>query len=147
MLYLPAIRIGFAQEVYTFIEPGFTRVFSDVTLIKENRTSEQTFLVAVTVSNPASALRAATLDGGGNSSADYRLTSPGNLITLLFPPTRQSIALSFFLISDDLPEGTEAFQASSTPVEDTPNFQPPITNTAFQNTEIRIIDDERELTI
>ena len=145
------IRIGFAQEIYNFLEPEFTRNFRNVTLIKEDdRQSEQTFAVVVTVSNPASALRAATPEVTGQNptiSTDYRLTNSRTSTTFFFSPFSQSIAVPFFLNADDLPEGTEAFQASSTLLENSPNFQPPITNTAFQNTEIQILDDDCKLNL
>ena len=149
IFYLPAIRIGFSQRVYTFLEPETTRVFTDVTVIKEDDIrSEQFFSVSVTVSTPASDIRAATLEvrGGVTTGVDYRLTNRDSFTIIPFPPNAQSMVLRFFIIRDDLPEGTEAFQASSQPLEDTPNFQPPLTGTAFQTTQVQIEDDDCKLT-
>ena len=125
----------------------------NVTLIREGgRASERTFAVGIKVGDPAVG-RATTLDTGDlRANYDYRLTSPGSFATLIFPPTLDSIVFHFFINSDLLPEGLEAFQASSTPVAgffdptfQFPRFQPPVTNTAFQMTEIRIVDYDREL--
>ena len=142
ILHFTAIRIGFAQEVYQYFEPDFVMLITSVTLVKEDgRVSEQTFSVGITVSNPQT-LPAATLETFDTSiNYDYSLGTPGSTLVLRFLPNQQSITFQFFLNSDDLPEGTEAFQASSTPVEGFPMFQAPIT-TAFAATEIQIIDND-----
>ena len=116
---------------------------TNVTLVKEDgRVSEQTFGVGITVSNPQM-LSPATLEPDDTSfNFDYTLGIPGQtFIVLQFLPNQQSITFEFFLNSDELPEGTEAFQASSTPGEGFPTFQAPIT-TAFASTEIQIIDND-----
>ena len=105
---------------------------NNVTLVKEDgRVSEQTFGVGITVSNPQM-LSAATLETVNNSISsmfDYSLGIPGQtFIVLQFLPIQQNITFEFYLNSDELPEGTEAFQASSTPVEGFPTFQAPIYN-------------------
>ena len=117
---------------------------NNVTLVKEDgRVSEQTFGVGITVSNPQM-LSPATLEPLSDEGVnfDYTLGTPGQTFTVIeFLPNQQSITFEFFLNSDELPEGTEAFQASSTPVEGFPTFQAPIT-TAFPSTEIQIIDND-----
>ena len=116
---------------------------NNVTLVKEDgRVSEQTFGVGITVSNPQM-LSPATLESFDTSiNFDYALNAPEQTFTvLLFLPNQQSITFEFFLNNDELPEGTEAFQASSTPVVGFPTFQAPIT-TAFPSTEIQIIDND-----
>ena len=116
---------------------------NNVTLVKEDgRVSEQTYGVGITVSSPQM-LSPATLDTDDTSiNFDYALGNSGQtFIILQFLPSQQSITFVFFLNSDELPEGTEAFQASSTPVEGFPTFQAPIT-TAFPSTEIQIIDND-----
>ena len=137
------IRIGFAQEVYQYFEPDFPLYIENVTLVKEdNRVSEQMFSVGIIVKN-AQTLPAATLEPFDTSiSYDYSLGIPEQTFTVLnFFPNQQSITFDFFLYSDELPEGTEAFQASSTSVVGFPTFQAPIT-TAFAATEIQIIDND-----
>ena len=117
--------------------------FANLTLVKkDNRVSEQTFGVGITVSNPRM-LSAATLETDDDTTNfDYTLGSPGQaFIVLQFLPSQQSITFEFFINSDELPERTEAFQARSTPVEGFPTFWSPIT-TAFESTEIQIIDDD-----
>ena len=117
-------------------------LITDVTLVKEdNRVSEQTFGVGITVSN-SQTLPAATYELFDPSNFDYALNiSEKTFVVMQFLPNQQSITFEFFLNSDELPEGTEAFQASSTPVEGFPTFQAPIT-TAFPSTEIQIIDND-----
>ena len=118
-------------------------LITNVTLVKEDsRVSEQTFGVGITVSNPQM-LSPATLEQFNTGiNFDYALGIPEQTFTVLqFLPNQQSITFEFFLNSDELPEGTEAFRASSTPVEGFPTFQAPIT-TAFPSTEIQIIDND-----
>ena len=137
------IRIGYALEVYRYFEPDFLTFINNITLVKEDgRVSEQTFGVGITVSNPQM-LSPATLEPDDTTiNFDYTLGCPRQTFTVLqFLPNQQSITFEFFLNGDGLPEGTEAFQASSTPVEGFPTFQAPIT-TAFAATEIQIIDND-----
>ena len=98
--------------------------------------------MGITVSNPQT-LPAATLETDDTSTNyDYSLGIPGSTYLVLhFLPDQQSITFEFFLNDDNLTEGTEAFQASSTPVEGFPTFQAPIT-TAFVSTEIQIKDND-----
>ena len=140
---LTAIRIGYSLEVYQYFEPDFLMYINDVTLVKEDgRVSEQTFGVGITVSNPHMLTPATLEDDDTGINFDYTLGIPGQTFTVLqFLPNQQSIRFDFFLNSDEFPEGTEAFQASSTPVEGFPTFQAPIT-TAFASTEIQIIDND-----
>ena len=111
-------------------------------MVKEdNRVSEQTFGVDITVNNPKM-LSPATLESFDTGNFDYGLSSPGETFTVLqFLPNQQSVTFLFLLNGDELPEGTEAFQASSTPNAEFPTFQAPIT-TAFAATEIQIIDND-----
>ena len=105
--------------------------------------SEQTFGVGITVSSPQ-LLPAATLETVDTvMKFDYTLglqLQGATFTAIRFLPIQQSITFNFFLNSDDLPEGTEAFQAISTSAEGFPTFQPPVT-TAFASTEIQIIDN------
>ena len=48
-----------------------------------------------------------------------------------FPPEDQNVILQVILFRDDLPEGTEAFRATSTPSQIFPNFGPPSMGGAF----------------
>lgn len=137
------IGIGFAQSVYTFSEPDVATSITEVTLVREGgRLSEQTFNVAVTVGNPNSiSVRSATLQQLGDSmNPDYAINNPAsNSVSLVFPPQAQNVTFAFQLLSDTLPEGLEAFRAVSTPITGSPRFQP-------GSTEIRILDDDCELT-
>ena len=122
-------------------------------LIKEdNRVSEQTFRVLITVSEPASSTRPAILKSDNFTIRfDYTLTTLRTSILLEFPPNRQSLSLNnyFFINSDDLPEETEGFQASSTSASSSvfPSFQSPVSvgspnPRAYQSVEIQITDND-----
>ena len=87
----------------------------------------------------------ATLEFENEDTADYRLTSPQHFIFLTFPPDLQNITLLVILFRDDLPEGTEAFRATSTPSQNFPNFGPPSMGGAFPSTDVLIFDDDRKL--
>ena len=140
---LTAIRIGYALEVYQYFEPDSLMLITNVTLVKEdNRVSEQTFGVNITVSDPQMLSPATLRTDNTSTNYDYSLGIRGQTFQVLqFLPSQQSITFNFLLNSDEVPEGTEAFQASSTPVEGFPTFQAPIT-TAFPSTEIQILDND-----
>ena len=145
LFLLLGIQIGFALPEYTFDEPGFETLFSDIVLVREGgRRSEQTFQVAIslggTISRPP-----ATLEGDDPDRADYRLPNNADFVSLVFPPKQQNITLFIFLFGDDLPEGTEAFRATSTPSQNFPNFGPPSMGGAFASTDVLINDDDRKL--
>ena len=145
---LLAIQIGFAQSEYSFSEPVVNTVFSNIVLVREGgRLSEQTFQVSIFVRALTTINTApATLEFEDEDRADYRLsTSSTNFIALNFQPTQQNITLRVVLLEDDLPEGTEAFRATSTPSPSFPNFGPPSMGGAFASTDVLIFDDDRKL--
>ena len=144
---LIAIRIGFALPEYSFNEPDFESIVTDIVLVREGgRLSEQTFQVYVSISDGSTFNRhPATLEFEDEDTADYRLTSPRDFIMLDFPPEEQNVTLQVILFRDDLPEGTEAFRATSTPSQNFPNFGPPSMGGAFASTDVLIIDDDRKL--
>ncbi len=83
-------------------------------LVKENNvTSEQTFQVIIQVTDSApsgTAIQSATIDQDYQyAGADRRSQS------IFFRPFDQRVLVSFELLADTLPEGTEAFQASVSP--------------------------------
>ena len=134
VLILLAIRIGFELPGYTYMEPLFdTRIdqffipnpggSGPIYLAKENNvTSEQTFLISVQVTDSApsgTAIQSATFRVDYEFSADGRTSE-----TLFFLPSQQRILVTFELLADTLPEGTEAFQASAFP-EDTLEMRAP----------------------
>ena len=138
------IQIGFAQPVYSFNEPDLSpeTVIKDITLVREGgRLSEQTFWVDISVGNVIN-MPPATLEFDDEAGGDYSLALQGKFITLELKPFKQSVTLTVFLFRDDLPEGTEAFRATSKPSANFPNFGPPSMGGAFASTEIHIIDDE-----
>ena len=126
-----AIRIGFELPGYTYTEPQFEEFIDQfyvsptsqpengpIFLIKEdNVASEQTFLVSFQVTDSAPfGTQSAAID------QDFRFSGPGQTsATEFFFPSQQRILFLFELRTDDLPEGTEAFQVSVSP-EDTREF-------------------------
>ena len=161
--YFTAIRIGFELPSYTYLERMFDEDIDDffepesglaangpVFLAKEdNVTSEQTFLVVIQTSGsvpPGKFIEPATL------GVDYRLPGSTTVVVLQFPPRFQRINFPFTLLFDTLPEGTEAFLASSAP-EDTAQLPDGTTvplstylhpNALFSESFIIIEDDDRE---
>ena len=148
------MRIGFRLSQYDYFEPDFDTIITNLTLIKEdNRLSEQTFGVIVIFHDPGAGVRPATLQESFTQETpfDYLIDTPGNDdIVLVFQPFQSEITANFILLSDELPEGTEAFRAS---VESEggffPHFQVPgvisVNIPAYSSTLVRILDDERKL--
>ena len=149
--------IGFQNASYTFPEPQFeTETFGVVFLEKENgRISEQEFRVVFEVSTvtPNSNIRPATIltrDAFGTIiNNDYVLLDPDQTVIIsYFLPSAQTLEFVFTLLPDEIPEGTEAFHASSSPSEgaDYADYTIPTElNTLFAETFIIIEDDDREL--
>ena len=151
------IRIGYELALYTFEEPDFETYISQVRLIREdNRQSEQTFSMAISITDPTTGnIHAATLDSATdpNQTYDFRGTQPGQrFFTLRFFPQAPFVSINFFFNADSLPEGLEGFSLSVIPSEERtaqnvefPNFRSPL-RSAFQTTEIRLIDHDCKLT-
>ena len=126
-----AISIGFEQSSYTFTEPDTPTNFSNgpVFIAKANKRSEQTFPLVLQVSSsaPDSSTGLATLSEDINGTVqdnDYVLTTPGKMSVLVnFLPSQQKIPFSFTLFPDELPESTEAFQASFASGVHAPTFE------------------------
>ena len=88
-------------------------------MVKEgNITSEQTFLFSFLVTDsapPGTNIQIATFTQDYRFG-DGRVTS----VTNFFFPFQQRVAFQFTLFPDELPEGTEAFQLSASPVDSRP---------------------------
>ena len=133
-----------------YIPPTNLTANGPINLIKEdNVVSEQTFFVAVQISNSVpsgSRFRQAQIN------VDYDIgVAIGTSRVLQFPATFQRILFSFTLLSDTIPEGTEAFLASSTPADsalingvefDVPGYLPPVN--LFPQSYVIIEDDDRK---
>ena len=124
-----AIRIGFDLLTYTYIEPQYDEIidkyFSSpmgrpengpVFIVKkDNVTTEQTFLLEVQVTN--SVPSGTTNIQPATNEQDYRVGSGFSMTqTDCFRPFHQKISFGFELFSDTLPEGTEAFQITFSPL-------------------------------
>ena len=103
LLCISAIKIGFENPNYTFIEPPFLKSFH-ISLIKEgNQMSEQTFQVLVQVSNMTNPFQPALL------GEDYQNPT---ILPILFPSNQEHISWEFVLLSNEDPEENEAFRAA-----------------------------------
>ena len=122
-----------------------------VYLTKEGgRTSEQTFQIIVQVSDsdfipPDSNIQLATLSDDFHIADTTFQDTPR--VTLEFPSSHQRINLTFYLVQDNIPEGTEVFHASLAPVNfaigpsGEPVYVPSPTN-LFSETLIYVEDDD-----
>ena len=139
------------QQTYEFREPESETLITNVTLIKENgRQSEQTFSILISITEPVLTPPAQIQTQDTLVEYDYRLTDGAVGATFTFReflPDMQAINFTFFVNSDTVFEGVEGFRASSTPLEGYPTFLAPVvgSNTAFQTTEILILDNESKL--
>lgn len=129
------------------MEPNTETLITNVTLIKQDdRRSERTFSVGITISDPGIIPAAQVKTEDMLSSYDYRLgTTVGAMfVARVFPFNMQVVNFTFFINDDTIPEGIEAFKASSVPFEGFPAYQGPSpgSTSAFQTTEIRIVDNE-----
>lgn len=149
IISIAGLRIGFEFPLYEFAEPSSLTAFTDrVFLIKEdNRRSERTFDVTITVSNPPGAVLPATLQNTDPAADfDYSIGGAGVATTSIrFLPEASRLAFSFELNGDNLTEGLEGFLAASSSTPGFPLFQPPLL--AFSDTVIRILDDDSEFMI
>jgi hypothetical protein len=128
--------------MYTFTEPDVETPNNDVVLIREGgRLTEQTFAVTVDVGEPDSGVRSATPETFGQAG-DFSIRGGSQLI---FRPNQENVSLPLTLFPDTLPEGLEAFRATSTPSQGFPNFWPPNSGGAFATTEVLISDNDSKL--
>ena len=149
-IFCVATRIGFDRQSYEVTEPYFDdEIFirNLVYLIREdNRKSEQTYSVDLTVGDPGGNNKPATIQTSNiNQSFDYSLGVPDlTKVTIIFPPTEDRVPFVFSLNSDLVVEGTETFHATSAPViprDSYPVFQTSGVN-IFATTLIHILDNE-----
>ena len=109
-------------------------------------------VIEVSTATPDPNIRPATLtsrDADGNIiNNDYLLLNPDlSVIISSFLPGAQTLEFIFTLFPDDVAEGTEAFQARSSPSEgalDPDYIIPTDANTLFAETFIIIEDDDRK---
>ena len=139
------ISIGFQQPTYTFSEPDGAENINGVVLLKKENdvTSEQTFqiVVIVTEGTPRPDIDPAT-PATGVSENDY---TTNGVVVFEFPPDQQTISFDFVLYGDDIPERTEAFQATLCPQENSPAFLEPTMLTPHTFIVIEDNDGERQV--
>ena len=108
-----------------------------------NRSSEQTFSVAVFISDPTlSGLNTATtrntevlidytIEGGGSSG--FR--------TLIFPPNAERLQYNFLIYPDEIREGTEGFLALSSALESSITYTPPNNTSGIYRSAMIVIEE------
>ena len=145
------IQIGFESQSYKVTEPNpddENSINNLVYLIRENnRTTEQTYSVDLTVGDPGGNTKPATIETSNiNQNFDYSLGSTDlTKVNVLFPPTMDKIPFRFSLNPDLAVEGTETFRATSAQVIPSgyfPVFQIPSDVNAFATTLIHILDND-----
>ena len=146
--------IGFQNASYTFPEPIIVaeEISGVIFLEKENgRISEQTFhvLFELSTATPNQNIHPATLSSR-DADNDYIVSYPeASVFISSFLPNAQTLEFIFTLFPDVIAEGTEAFQARSSPFEgllDHDYIIPNQLNTLFAETFIIIEDDDRKHT-
>lgn len=129
-----------------FIEPN-TRLLVHLTLIKENLTlpeevdltSKQAFSVIITVGDAnIVSVNSAALGSDFSLSEDPFKNST---LRITFPPDAQSVEFTIFLESDDLLEGTEAFQVDIASEQGFPPFMLPPPSANLSAAAVIIIRD------
>ena len=126
-----------------------------LTLIKEdNRVSEQTFGVMISLDESGPGVRPASLQQNDQQvdDFDYVLGRPGSTsIVRIFEPNATEVRVSISLFPDDTPEGLEGFRMSIASLgRPYGYFQLPVAtpgslpgnSVAYASTEIRIFDND-----
>ena len=137
--------------LFTAIEIGFTRrrinrtevlLRQFDTLINKSRASEQTFIAQIEIS---------TLNSPFGQSAtrgeDFQTTGlpDRSTVAIELAPSQPNTIFSYQILGDDIPENQEVFQLSITPEIGSPTFTCTEANGCFQQLEVVIVDDDREL--
>lgn len=140
---IPDIEIGFALHYHTFNEPDERTIVQNVSLIKEDgRVSEQTYGLVISVTDFV------IITGIAELGSDFSLSNDPmqDSVSILFPPSAQSINFTFFLEADDLIEGTEGFEAFISFADGFPTFDLPSDGNAFADVQVTIMDNDCEST-
>lgn len=140
-------RVGFVRDEYVFPEPDTYTSVHNVTVIKEGGcVTERTYGIAISIAEPSNNITAATIETRNSSRGfDYNFDIVReNFLNLTFSPDEQELSVSFHLNGDNLPEKTEAFQISCSPMDGYPTFKHPATT--YLSTQIQITDNDRKWT-
>ena len=139
-----AIEIGFIRERITRFEQNAAQFDG---IITKSRESEQTFKLQIEISTiiTGSGLQRATQD------EDFAISLPG--VTLVYntlAPSESNLVFTYQIFQDSRPEITEVFQVSVTPDPrnaSNPSFDCNSDNGCYRRFEIRIEDDDGELSL
>ncbi len=144
LLLFTDISVTFQFPMYTIPEPEEKILITNtVLLVKgDNIMTERTFGFDVRTTNMSQLFRPATSREDSMTSYDYAavFNNDGSEKILVLPPNSSSVSFNFFLNSDLLPEGTEAFSATAVSATGYPSLLP-------TSTIITITDNDRKETI
>ena len=146
--YIIDLVIGFERQSYTFNEPDNSMVITEVALVKEdNRLSEQTFFVAVGISDPTLPNVSPATSESEALGGDYQIPRANNgTPTIIFEPHMERSQYTFSLYSDEIAERREGFVIFSLPDEGSTTYTTPnLLSTVFRSTTIVIEDNDSEL--
>ena len=131
-----AIRIGFEQPSYTFIEPPFMDQFQIFLTKEDHRLSEQAFNMTFELFT----LNVSDLYQSASLGEDFIIET----VTIIFHSFTQRVPYNFILLPDDDPRETETFYVSicsNCSLDDQfPTYFPP--NSLSSEASIVIIDTE-----
>ena len=138
------IEIGFTRERITRFEQ-FATQFDEI--INKSGVSEQTFQLQIEISTiiTGSVLQRATQDE--DFAIGLRNTT---LVYTTLAPSESNLPFSYAIYQDNRPENTEVFQVSVTPDPrnaSNPSFDCNRDNGCYRRFEVRIEDDDGELSI
>ena len=139
-----AIEIGFTRERITRFE-RFASQFDEI--ITKNRVSEQTFQLQIEISTiiSGSGLQRATQD------EDFAIGLPNTtLVYNTLPPSESNLLFGYQIFQDNRSENTEVFQVSVTldpRSASNPSFDCNRDNGCYRRLEVRIVDDDGELSL
>ena len=148
LILLIDLVIGFERQSYTFNEPDHSILITEVALVKEdNRVSEQTFHVAVGISDPTLPDVSPATSDSEAFGGDYMIPrSIDGIRIIIFEPHMERSQYTFFLYSDEIAERREGFLIFSGPNEGSTIYTTPnMLSALFRSTTIVIEDNDSEL--
>ena len=139
-----AIEIGFIRERISCLEQ-FASLYDEI--INKSRVSEQTFQLQIEISTiiSGSGLQRAT------QGEDFAIGSPNTtLMYSTLAPSESNLSFGYQIFQDNRPENTEVFQVSVTPDPrnaSSPSFDCDSANGCYRRLEVRIVNDDGELSL
>lgn len=134
--------------MYSFLEPeSLEEIINQVFLIKENnRITERTFALNITIGDPTGNVPPATIQSASNPiNFDYSISRSIGVTSVVMEisPSMQNVSFDFFLNADNISERNEALQLIATGVDGFPSFTP--NGIVTPMTQIVIIDNDGKI--